>query len=113
MTPSPLSYKGALGRVIPLFLLCLFLAALLIGIFNDVYAFVKPEGEVTLTLSAPADKWELCGRLYECGVIRWRTSFYLYISKDSYSQRLKTLSGEWTLNTGMSYREITAEIFKN
>ncbi len=111
MSHAPLSYKSALGRVIPLFLLCLLLAALLVSVFNDIYAFVKPEGEAHLVLTSPVGKWELCERLYECGIIERRISFYIYLWRSEYFEKLSSLNGEWSLRTDMSYREILAEIF--
>ncbi len=107
MSVSPLSYKSALMRTVPLFLLCILLAALLVGVLNDIYAFVKPEGEAHITLVSSVDEWELCELLYEHGVIDRRISFYIYLRR----KNITIPSGEWTLRTNMSYREIAAEIF--
>ncbi len=112
MSSTRLSYKSALGRILPLFLLCVLLAALLVSIFNDIYAFVKPNGEAHIVLSSPVDKWGLCEMLYERGVISRRLSFYVYLCRGNFAERLSSLTGEWTLCTNMSYREIVAEFFK-
>ncbi len=111
MQKAPLSYKSAFGRVIPLVLVCILLSLLLISVANDIYAFVKPEGEVSFVLGEPVSEWELCERLYRAGVIERRISFYAYLHKGGYSQRLSSLTGEWTLRTNMSYRELASEIF--
>ncbi len=112
MSPIGLSYKSALRRILPLFLLCVLSAALLVSIFNDIYAFVKTDGEARIVLSSPVDEWELCEMLYERGVISRRLSFYIYLCRGNFSEKLSSLTGEWTLRTNMSYREIAAEFFQ-
>ncbi len=109
---TPISIRRAFGIAVPLCLTALLLAGAVISIANDVYAFVKPDSEIVLTLNQPPDAEELAKLLQAHGVINNAFAFKYYTVSHGLSDRLEGLSGELTLNSNMSYRELTAEISK-
>lgn len=108
---KPITRKDAFGRVIPLCLFALFLAAAVISVTNDMYAFVKPDQAVTLTLSSPIDAEGLSAALGKLGVVKNPFVFEMYLRSKGKDSRVAELNGQWTLNKNMSYREIMLEIF--
>ena len=105
-----LSLRGAFGILIPLCLFSVLLACLLISVANDMYAFVKPSNEVTVSITAPISEKQLSLLLQKNGVINNATCFRLYLRSKGVSDKLSLISGEITLNSNMSYREILLEI---
>ena len=109
--------KGAIATnrafsiLLPLCLFSILLAGILISVFNDVYAFVKPDSDVTISVYTPMSDTELSKLLQENGLIKNPTVFILYLRSKGLSDRLSDISGEWVLNSNMSYREIVLELF--
>lgn len=97
-------YAYATVTVITLF--ALLFGALTVSVANDTYAFVKPEREVTLTLNEPLPLSEIAALLEREGVVSNPTVFQLYTKSKGKTARLEAFSGELTLNSSMSYREI-------
>ena len=102
----------ALSVIIPL---CFF--SLLISLFiafsaNDIYAFVKPSGEVTLELSGERTLFECATLLEEHGVIKSPALFTLYVRSRGAESQLTSAVGDVSLDTSMSYREILKEFQK-
>ena len=102
----------ALSVIIPL---CFF--SLLISLFiafsaNDIYAFVKPRGEVTIELSGERTLVECADLLEEHGVIKSPALFVLYVKSKSAESKLTSAYGTLSLDTSMSYREILKEFQK-
>ena len=108
---SPIDFKRAFGAVLPLCLVALMLAGLVISVANDMYAFVKPDEKITVTVDSPVSDGELAGLLKKSGVIENDIAFRLYLRSKNKLEKLSTLTGEWSLNSNMSYREIMLEIF--
>lgn len=106
-----INVSRALGVIIPLCLLGTMLGGLVIYIANDMYAFVKPDMDVTVTVSAPISDKDFSLLLQESGVIENPLVFRMYIRSKDKTQELTKLSGEIKLNSNMSYREILLEIF--
>ncbi len=94
--------RRSLGSIATLTLWAVLLSALLLSAVNDVYAFVKPEGTVTVTLDAPLSDRALARRLEEAGVIQSPTLFALYLGVEEHLPYL----GQVTLERDMSYREL-------
>ena len=67
---TPITKKAALGFIVPLCLLSVLLSALVISVSNDMYAFVKPDREISVRIDAPVSAKELSRLLKESGVIR-------------------------------------------
>lgn len=109
--------KGAIDKgrafsiLLPLCLFSILLAGIIISLANDVYAFVKPDGEIPLTISSPMTDSELSSLLGKCGVIENPTVFMLYLRSKGLSGKASEITGEWVLNSNMSYREIILALF--
>ncbi len=106
-----ISKSRALSVLLPLCLFSILLAGIIISLANDVYAFVKPDAEISLTLSSPVSDTDLSKLLQKSGVIKNPTAFKLYLRSKGLSERAAKITGEWILNSNMSYREIVSEIF--
>ena len=78
---------------------------------DDISKFVKPDEKITVTVDAPVSDGELAGLLKKSGVIENDIAFRLYLRSKDKLEKLSTLTGEWSLNSNMSYREIMLEIF--
>ncbi len=83
-----------------------FLSSAIINIGNDVFAFVKEDKEIIITLPEDADTGDVAEILHEAGVIKHPTVFKMYakfrISKRSYLTG-EYLSGELTVNPMMNF----------
>lgn len=90
-------------RVVLLALLC---AALLLSVVNDMYAFLKAEGEVHLTLDEPHSVRDFSRLLEDCGVLLNPHVFSLYVRAKERTALVESFSGELVLDRSMSYREI-------
>ena len=101
----------ALGIILPLCLLGALLGGLVVYVANDMYAFVKLDREITLTISSPPSDKELSDLLKANGIIENAFVFRLYLRSKNKANDLSTLTGELRLNSNMSYREILLEIF--
>ena len=101
----------ALGIILPLCLLGALLGGLVVYVANDMYAFVKPDREITLTLSSPPSEQELSELLKTNGIIENEFIFRLYLRSKNKTDDLTTLTGDLKLNSSMSYREILLELF--
>ena len=96
----------ALAKITVLALSALLVAALGVSVANDLYAFVKPEREVILSLDEPIPLKELAERLAEEGVITNPTVFRYYAKHQGKTELLENFCGTVTLNAKMSYRQI-------
>ena len=99
-------WRYAFARVTVLALLSLFLAALLIAIANDLYAFVKPDKPVILSVTEPMSLSELSQTLSRSGVIQNPTLFRLYVQSKDRTAVLESYTGTLHVNASMSYREL-------
>ena len=108
--PEAIAYKRGIGVVISLFLVSLFLAGALWSVVNDMYAFIKPDAEITVELKAGMSAFRFAELLRENGVISNSAVFTLYLHSKNKSDEISELSGKWYLNSSMSYREILKEI---
>lgn len=98
--------KNAFERIIIITLFSLFLAALLLSVVNDIYAFVGPSGAVLISVEAPTTLYRLSQELSRNGVINNPAVFCLYIRSKGRADRLESFSGDVVLNRDMNYREI-------
>lgn len=106
-----LDFKSAFGILLPLCLAAVLLAGAVISVANDVYAFVKTDKQIELRIDEPLDEKALALLLQERGVVSNPFCFRLYLRSKVSPQQLSALTGEWTLNSNMSYREIILTIF--
>ena len=98
----------AFSKITVLSLTALLVAALGVSVANDLYAFVKPDREITLSIDEPHSLTELSKALEEQGVIANPTVFCLYVQSKGRSELLEGFCGTMTLNSAMSYRQIVA-----
>ena len=106
-----ISRRTALGIMIPLALAALVLAGAVISIANDMYAFVKPNEEIVFSITNISTDTELSQQLREHNIIKNDIVFTLYLRSKGRSDDINLLSGQWTLNSSMSYRQICAALF--
>ena len=102
--------KLAFCRCVIIFAVSLFLSAVVLSATNDVYAFVKSDIEVKIILSEPLGVYRSAKLLSKNGIIKNPLLFTLYTHAKNKEELFFTLSGEFTLNAQMSYREILAEL---
>ncbi|MBQ8140510.1 MAG: hypothetical protein IJ038_02305 [Clostridia bacterium] len=96
----------ACSVIIPLCFLSLFLAAAIISVTNDMYAFVKPDETVNVNFPSSSSLYSRAKELERYGVINNPAVFSLYVRSKNYEERVCGFSGELSLNSSMSYREI-------
>ena len=102
----------ALGTVIPLCLVALLIAGIIISVGNDLYAFVKPDVPVILKVDTSMTDEEFACELQELGVIENAFAFRMYVKSKGKADLIASLTGEWRLNSNMSYRENVTELTK-
>ena len=98
--------KNTFEIVIMIVLLSALIALAVISVANDMYAFVKPDGKVTLRIDEPIGLMELSHKLQDEGVIKNPTVFSLFIKSKGRKEKLEEFVGEVALRQDMSYREI-------
>ena len=109
-TEAAIDYKHGFGSIIPLGMIALLLAGLFLSIVNDTYAFVKPDNEIIFTVDTPMPVSDFAKNLMICGVIKNDLIFLLYVNSKDKAEKLNHTTGQWVLNSNMSYREILKEI---
>ena len=98
--------KRALARVMPICFVALLFAGLVCSVANDMYAFVKSDNDVELTLEEPLTVNEISDALARKGVLKNPTVFMLYVKLKDKEAVLEEYTGDLNLNSSMSYREI-------
>ena len=109
--PEAIAYKRGVGVVICLCLTSLLLSGIFLTVINDIYAFVKPDTEITIEITEGLNDIGLAKALHDNGVISNPVVFALYLRSKNKSSYVSELSGKWQLNTSMSYREIVKAFF--
>ena len=99
-------WRFAFAYVTVISLFALLCAATLASVANDMYAFVKPDRTVTLSLDEPLPLPELAKRLEQEGILANPTVFRLYVRAKGKEAVTEAFSGELTLHSSMSYREL-------
>ena len=99
--------------VIMITLLSSLIALAVISVANDMYAFVKPDGKVTLNVNEPQKLDALSKQLQAEGIIKNPTVFSLFIKSKGREKKLESFSGEIELQRNMSYREIMLALSQN
>ena len=110
-TTDKQSRKNAFGKIIPLALVALLFAGAIISIANDMYAFVKPSNDILFSVTDISSNFQLSRQLRKNNIIKNDIAFALYLKSKGVACDTCALSGEWLLNSSMSYREIYAEMF--
>ena len=94
-------------------MIALLIAALGVSVANDLYAFVKPDQEIVLSLEEPRSIKELSNLLEEQGVIANPAIFRLYVQSQGKAEAIERFYGTITLNSTMSYRQILMSFSKS
>lgn len=102
--------KRTLSKIIPLLFLALLFAALICSVANDMYAFVKKDSEISLTVDSRTSLNDLSKILAENGVVNNPDVFELYVKLKHKETLVEEFCGDVKLNSSMSYREILSEI---
>ncbi len=105
--------RRAASVIIPLCFLSIFLALFIVASANDIYAFVKPEKEVLVDITASESIKDVAKELEAAGVIKNPTLFTLYVRSKNAEDNLLPATDKITLDTSMSYREILKVFAKN
>lgn len=103
----------ACSVIIPLCFFSLLLSLFLAFCANDMYAFVKPEGEVKIEIVGARSVRETAKLLENNGIIENPALFCAYVKSSGADKKIASAEGVITLDTSMSYREIVAEFGKN
>ncbi len=83
-----------------------------INVGNDVFAFVKSEEQVQLTVSEGTDVTTLGELLADYGVIQYPSIFDFYVDF-RYGSALEFEAGDYTVSPSMSYDELVAAFVKS
>ena len=102
----------AFSKITVLSALALLIAALGVSIANDLYAFVKPDQEISLSFEQESSLKEISKALEEHGVIANPTVFRLYVQSKGKQALLEEFCGTLQLNSKMSYRQILISFSK-
>lgn len=108
---KPITLSRAFGFVVPICVCAVFLAAAVISVANDMYAFVKPDETIEVSVDSALDTSEFAKLLGSKGIVKNPFIFELYLRTKGRDAEIPYLRGEWTLNRNMSYRDIILEIF--
>lgn len=92
--------------VVPLCFFSIILAAAIVSVANDMYAFVKPDTAVSITLDSPKTVYSAAKTLSENGIINNPAVFSLYVRTKGAEEKITSFSGEIYLCASMSYRQI-------
>ena len=103
---TALTLTKALGTLLPIALLALLIAALILSIFNDIYAFVKKDTDIALTVPTPCSLSEFSILLQKNEVIKNPGIFKMYTVAKGKKEVIESFSGDLELNSNMSYRQI-------
>lgn len=98
--------RNAFEIIIIITLLSALLALAVISVANDIYAFVKPNESVTLSISEPLELKAFSKKLQDEGIIKNPTVFSIFIKSKGRQEKLEAFVGEVALRQNMSYREI-------
>ena len=101
-------YRYAFSKITVILLSAMLFSGLLISVANDTYAFVKKDEQIVMTLSEGMSLSEIARQMERSGVIANPTVFTMYVRSKHKASAVESFSGDVTLNSAMSYREILA-----
>ena len=98
--------RYACRLILVIALLACLIAALILATVNDVYAFIKRDQTVTVTLENAVSLSEFSDLLEDLGVVQNPHVFFAYAKLRGYQSKVEAFHGTVALNASMSYREI-------
>ena len=105
--------RNAFERIIILALIAIFLAALIISVANDIFAFVKTDANVVLNLSQGTKLNEIAKSLKKAKIINNPYIFTLFVRSRGNVKKLESFTESISLNSQMTYREIMTSFYKS
>ena len=99
-------YRFAFAKILVIVLWALLFAGAVLSVANDMYAFVKPQKEIAFTVESPLSIEELSQQLEQADIVTNPFIFHLYVRSKNKIDRIEAFSGQVSLNTAMSYREL-------
>ncbi len=100
----------AYARITVLIMLALLCAGLLISVANDMYAFVKPDHSIVLTVDESLSLSQLCTHLSDAHIVNNPFLFRLYVRSKGQTERVESFQGTLTLDANMSYRKLLSAL---
>ena len=98
--------KRAMSKLLPICCVSVFISSLVCSVANDMYAFVKKDNEVNISIYKSLSLDEMTDLLSNRGVINNPDVFKLYVKLKEKSSDIEDFTGDATFNSSMSYREI-------
>ena len=80
------------------------LSIFIINVGNDVFAFVKSDELVEVTIPENATRDDIADILYENGVINYKTAFKIYGSLKKIEENF--VAGDYTVSPSMNYKQL-------
>lgn len=99
---------AAFRYVVILFAVSILLSAFMLSFANDVFAFVKDEKMITLTVREGENVDEIAKELQESGIIRYAFLFKLYMRVTENDEDI--VAGEYEITSAMDYRAIAKAV---
>ena len=93
-------------------LVSLFLAGGFVSVVNDIYAFVKTDGEAEIFIPQGSSLEAVSDALGKAGIVKNPFVFSIYVKSKGKAEAVEGLSGTITLDRSMSYREILGTMIK-
>ncbi|MBS5725649.1 MAG: endolytic transglycosylase MltG [Clostridiales bacterium] len=94
----------AITYIVLVLVVSVFLSIFIIRVGNDIFAFVKSEETVDITIPEDATTQDIATILYDNGIISYPNIFQLYCSIKNESGEF--LAGDYTVSPSMSYDEL-------
>ena len=105
--------KKAMSRLLPICFVSVFISLLVCSVANDMYAFVKKDQDVNISIYDNLSLNEISDILSNSGIINNPDVFKLYVRFKNKTYVFEGFTGEATLNSSMSYRQIISEFSLN
>ncbi len=94
----------AITYIVLVLVVAVFLSIFIIRVGNDIFAFVKSDEEVDITIPEDATTQDIATILYDNGIISYPNVFQLYCSIKKESGEF--LAGDYTVSPSMSYDKL-------
>lgn len=97
----------AITYIVLVLVVAIFISIFVIRVGNDIFAFVKSEDTVDITIPEGATTQDIASILYDNGIISYPNIFKLYASVKK--ETGEYLAGDYTVSPSMSYDELRRE----
>lgn len=104
--------RNAFERIIILTLIAIFLASLVASAANDIFAFVKPDTQVSLNITQGTELNDIARSLKKAGIINNPLLFSAFVRSRGNKEKVESFVGSITFYGKMTYREIMTSFYK-